>query len=214
MIIKVCGMHQEENVLQLIQQASPDLMGVIFYEKSPRFVEQNQISPGFFRNLPIQKVGVFVNSPLEYVHQKVNDYGLAYVQLHGDEDLEYMQTLRSLSSVKIIKVVRVGDDEVDWQELKKLESPVDIFLFDTQTEKFGGSGKQFNWSVLERYPLNRDFILSGGVNGDSLGTIQALAVKIPWLIGVDINSKFERAPGIKDIDRITTFIQQCRGSLV
>jgi len=213
MIIKVCGMHEEENVIQLTQQASPDLMGMIFYEKSPRFVEQNQSGGGFFKNLSIQKVGVFVNASLEYILQKVGEYGLAYVQLHGDEDLEYMQSLRSLSPVKIIKVVRVGD-EVDWQELKKLESSVDVFLFDTQTEKFGGSGKQFNWSILERYPLERNFILSGGVNADSLGTIQALAVKIPKLIGVDINSKFERVPGIKDIDRITAFVQQCRGSLV
>src|SRR5690606_31636663 len=129
MIVKVCGMHEEENVLQLIQQASPNLMGMIFYEKSPRFVEKNGLGAGFFRDLPIQKVGVFVNSPLEYVLQKIEEYALAYVQLHGDEDLDYMQSLRSLSPVKIIKVVRVGD-AVDWQELKKLESPVDIFLFD------------------------------------------------------------------------------------
>lgn len=213
MIVKVCGMHEEENVLQLIQKASPDLMGMIFYEKSPRFVEQDGLDAGFFRDLPIQKVGVFVNFPLEYVLQKIEEYGLAYVQLHGDEDLDYMQSLRSLSPVKIIKVVRVGD-AVDWQELKKLESPVDIFLFDTQTEKFGGSGKQFDWSILERYPLDKDFILSGGVNAKSLGTIQAFAVKTPRLIGVDINSKFEREPGVKDIDRVASFIQQCRGPLI
>lgn len=213
MIVKVCGMHETENVLQLIQQASPDLMGMIFYDKSPRFVEQKGRDAGFFKELPVEKVGVFVNSDLEYVIEKVEAYGLAYVQLHGDEDVAYMESLRSLSPVKIIKVVRVGD-EVDWQELKALEAPVDIFLFDTQTEQFGGSGKQFNWSILDRYPLDRDFILSGGVNAESLGTIQALAVKIPRLIGVDINSKFEREPGIKDVDRVASFIKQCRGSLI
>ena len=213
MIVKVCGMYEEENVLQLIQQASPDLMGVIFYEKSPRFVEQNMIDAGFFRNLSIAKVGVFVNASLEYVLKKVEEYGLAYVQLHGDEDLEYTTRLRSASSVKVIKVVRVGD-EVDWHALREWEDVVDLFLFDTQTEKFGGSGKQFDWSILERYPFKKDFLLSGGVNSGSLGTIQALAIKQPHLIGVDINSKFENESGKKDINKVKAFVEQCRGSLV
>lgn len=213
MIVKVCGMYEEENVLQLIQQVSPDLMGMIFYEKSPRFVEQNNIDVSFFKSLPIGKVGVFVNASLAYVLQKVEAYGLAYVQLHGDEDLEYTRRLRSASSVKIIKVVRVGD-EVDWHALRELEAVVDLFLFDTQTEKFGGSGKQFDWSILERYPFQKDFLLSGGVNSGSLGTIQALAIKQPHLIGVDINSKFENESGKKDINKVKAFVEQCRGSLV
>jgi phosphoribosylanthranilate isomerase len=213
MIIKVCGMHQEENVFQLIQHASPDLMGLIFYEKSPRFVEQERVEPGFFKSLAVQKVGVFVNADLEYVLQKAEAYSLAFVQLHGDEDLDYVTRLRSSSPIKIVKVVRVGD-EVDWQALRELEAVVDFFLFDTQTEKFGGSGKQFDWSILERYPFQKDFLLSGGVNSASLGTIQALAIKQPHLIGVDINSKFENESGLKDINKIKAFVEQCRGSLV
>lgn len=214
MIVKVCGMYEEENVLQLIQQASPDLMGMIFYEKSPRFVEQNNtIHAGFFKSLPIRKVGVFVNASLQYVIEKVEAYGLAYVQLHGDENSEFTTRLRSASAVKIIKVVRVGD-EVDWHALREMEGAVDLFLFDTQTEKFGGSGKQFDWSILERYPFQTDFLLSGGVNSESLGTIQALAIKQPHLIGVDINSKFENDSGKKDINKVKAFVEQCRGSLV
>ena len=213
MIVKVCGMYEEENVLQLIQQASPDLMGMIFYEKSPRFVEQDRVEPRFFKNLGVQKVGVFVNASLAYVLQKVEDYSLAYVQLHGDEDLDYVRRLRSSSPAKIIKVVRVGD-EVDWHALREVEEAVDLFLFDTQTEKFGGSGKQFDWSILERYPFQKDFLLSGGVNSGSLGTIQALAIKQPHLIGVDINSKFENESGKKDINKVKSFVEQCRGSLV
>jgi phosphoribosylanthranilate isomerase len=213
MIVKVCGMHQEDNVLQLIQHASPDLMGMIFYEKSPRFVEQDRVESAFFKNLAVQKVGVFVNADLEFVIQKVEDYGLDYVQLHGDEDLDYIMRLRLSSPIKIIKVVRVGD-EVDWDALRGLEAVVDLFLFDTQTEKFGGSGKQFDWSILERYPFQKDFLLSGGVNNESLGTIQALAIKQPHLIGVDINSKFENENGLKDINKIKAFVEQCRGSLV
>lgn len=213
MIVKVCGMSERENVLQLLQEAAPDLMGLIFYEKSPRFVERTPVESAFFKNLPIQRVGVFVNAELKYVLEKIENYGLAYVQLHGDESLEYMLQIRSSSPVRIIKVIRVGD-KVDWLELKKLEEAVDIFLFDTQTEKFGGSGKQFDWSILERYPLNKDFFLSGGVNSESLGTIQALAIKNPRLIGVDINSKFEIEPGIKDSNRIKAFIEQCKSSLI
>lgn len=212
MIVKVCGMYRQENVLHLIQQAAPDLMGMIFYEKSPRFVEQEGANPSFFKALPIRKVGVFVNADLPYILQKIEQYGLEFVQLHGDENLQFITDLRAASPIKIIKVVRVGDT-VDWQELKEFESSVDMFLFDTQTEKFGGSGKQFNWSILDRYPLSRDFILSGGVNSDSLGTIQVLAVKMPRLVGVDINSKFESQPGIKDIEKIKSFVQDCRGSL-
>lgn len=212
MIVKVCGMYRQENVLHLIQQAAPDLMGMIFYEKSPRFVEQEGANSSFFKALPIRKVGVFVNADLPYILQKIEQYGLEFVQLHGDENLQFITDLRAASPIKIIKVVRVGDT-VDWQELKEFESSVDMFLFDTQTEKFGGSGKQFNWSILDRYPLSRDFILSGGVNSDSLGTIQVLAVKMPRLVGVDINSKFESQPGIKDIEKIKSFVQDCRGSL-
>src|SRR5690606_24540519 len=147
MTIKVCGMHQEDNVLQLIQHASPDLMGLIFYDKSPRFVEGKGLNLSFFKGLSAKKVGVFVNADTEYVVQKVEDYGLNYVQLHGDEDLDYVTRLRGISSARIIKVVRVGGD-VDWQALRGLETLVDLFLFDTQTEKFGGSGKQFDWSIL------------------------------------------------------------------
>jgi|SRR5690554_1210869 len=213
MIIKVCGMRNRENILQLTQDASPDWMGLIFYEKSPRFVEEGTVDLSFFQNLPIQKVGVFVNADVDYVLQKSNDYSLDYVQLHGDESLEFIQQLRSASPIKIIKVIRVGD-EVDWEGLKKWEAEVDLFLFDTQTEKFGGSGKQFDWTVLERYPLQKKFLLSGGVNSESLGTIQALAIKNPFLIGVDINSSFETEPGLKDIDKVSAFVEQSRGSLI
>lgn len=212
MMVKVCGMSHKENILQLVQKASPDMMGMIFYEKSPRFVSREAVDLSFFRALDIPKVGVFVNAELEDILQKIEGFALDYVQLHGDEPLEFLLQLKAASPVKIIKVIRVGD-RVDWKEMKEMEHAVDLFLFDTQTEKFGGSGKQFDWSVLERYPLNRNFILSGGVNSESLGTIQALAVKVPRLIGLDINSKFEIEPGVKDIDKIRDFLERNRGSI-
>lgn len=213
MIVKVCGMREEGNILELIRDASPDLMGMIFYDQSPRFVIREGMDMNFYKTLEVQKVGVFVNSTLEYILQQINDFALDYVQLHGDETLDFVRVLMSSSPVRIIKVVRVGDS-VDWQELAKWEELVDLFLFDTQTEKFGGSGTQFDWSVLERYPLNTNFLLSGGVNSGSWNTVQAMTVKCPQLIGLDINSKFEREPGIKDVDKIKSFIKECRGSVI
>lgn len=212
MLVKVCGMSHKENITELLQQAAPDLMGLIFYNKSPRFVGRKKVDLSFFRTLDVPKVGVFVNAELENILQNIEDFGLEYVQLHGDEPLEFLLQLKSASPVKIIKVIRVGD-RVDWPKMKEMEDAVDLFLFDTQTEKFGGSGKQFDWSVLERYPLNKNFILSGGVNSDSLGTIQALAVKVPRLIGLDINSKFEIEAGVKNIDKIRDFIQRNKRSI-
>ena len=212
MIIKVCGMSDKENVLQLIADSSPDLMGLIFYEKSPRYVERHGVEAGFYRNLEIPKVGVFVDAPLETVLEKIQDYSLSYVQLHGDESIEYTFNLRASSPVKIIKVCRVGT-EVDWDEIKPFSEVVDMFLFDTQTSKFGGSGIQFDWSIMEQYPFEKNFLLSGGVNEGSVGTIHALSAMVPRLWGVDINSRFEFEPGIKDIKRVGKFKKELKNAV-
>lgn len=212
MIIKVCGMREKANIQELIEQASPDLMGLLFYEPSSRFVEKANVVPDFYRRLFISKVGVFVNGEMEYLLQKINDFALDYVQLHGDETMEYIQKLKSHSSVKVIKVFRVGE-VMDWTELKAYENDVDYFLFDTQTEKYGGSGKQFDWSILEKYPLEKGFLLSGGVDEESLDTIVALSAKVPQLMGVDINSKFELEPGLKDIGKVAEFVKEMRGKV-
>ncbi|HLW19237.1 MAG TPA: phosphoribosylanthranilate isomerase [Cyclobacteriaceae bacterium] len=210
MIIKVCGMRDTDNILELIEKASPDLMGMIFYAGSPRFVEKEKIDYGFYKALPIKKVGIFVNADLEYILQKIDDFALDVVQLHGDESVEFITQLKSVSSIKIIKVIRL-DKLVDWQEVKVFEELVDLFLFDTKTEKFGGSGIKFDWSVLESYPLRKGFLLSGGVDEKSCDTIQALAIKIPQLVGVDINSKFELQAGVKEIEKVRKFVEEVRG---
>lgn len=212
MIIKVCGMRDQENILQLVEKVSPDLMGMIFYDQSPRFIGNDKPDSEFFKSLPVQRVGVFVNSNQKNILQKINDYALDYVQLHGDESLEFISGLKSASPVKIIKACRVGKN-IDWQELEPFDELVDLFLFDTQTEKYGGSGKQFDWAVLESYPLQKGFLLSGGVDAENMDTIHAMAIKLPRLRGVDINSKFEIQPGLKDLEKVTKFIRRCRGSV-
>ncbi len=212
MIIKVCGMKNKENILQLVEKASPDLMGMIFYDRSARFVENTNPDCEFFKTLPVQKVGVFVNSDQANIVQKINDYALDYVQLHGDESAAFIRELKSHTSAKIIKVCRVGK-KVDWQELAPFDHLVDLFLFDTETDKYGGSGKRFDWAVLESYPLKSGFLLSGGIDAENLDTVHAMAIKLPLLRGVDINSKFEVSPGLKDLEKVTRFVQRCRGSV-
>jgi phosphoribosylanthranilate isomerase len=209
MIIKVCGMREQENILQLIESTSPDLMGMIFYGQSSRFVENEQVDFAFYKQLQQTKVGVFVNADLDYVLQKINGFNLDYVQLHGDETVGFIRDIKTVSPIKIIKVFRVGE-AIDWEELQAFEAVVDLFLFDTQTQKFGGSGKQFDWSILEKYPFQKEFLLSGGVDEGSIETLQALAVKIPQLLGVDINSKFEIQPGLKDIEKVRSFVKKMR----
>ena len=213
MIIKVCGMREKENIHQLLEKAAPDLMGLIFYHQSPRFVEKQNELPAFYKTLPVAKVGVFVNAPMDYILSKINGFALEYVQLHGDETVEFVRELKAASPIKVIKVFRIGE-EVDWQDLESFEDHVDLFLFDTQTHHFGGSGKQFDWSVLEHYPFQKEFLLSGGVDQESLDTINALTIKLPQLIGVDINSKFEIRPGLKDILQVSEFVKEMRSRTI
>jgi len=210
MIIKVCGMREADNVRKLTEGEAPDLMGLIFYEKSPRYVDRNSADLNFFRGLKTPKVGVFVDAEIENILQNINDFGLDYVQLHGSESVAFIQKLKKLSRVRIIKVVKVGA-EIDWEELRPFEPLVDLFLFDTQTTKFGGSGVQFDWTVLESYPLQKGFLLSGGVDEGSVEAIEALASKVPLLLGVDINSRFETSPGVKDTAKVQRFLKMVRG---
>ncbi len=207
MQVKVCGMREPENIQKLVQEVGPDLMGMIFYTKSSRYAGGKEGKE--YAAVPIAKVGVFVNAGLQDVLQKVEDYGLSYVQLHGDEDLEFVKTLYKKSPAKIIKVFRV-DDKVNWKTLEQFEPFIDYFLFDTQTKMYGGSGKKFDWALLEKYPLKKKFLLSGGIDEGSSPQIQALAAKVPQLAGVDINSKFEIAPGLKDIEKIRQFVEALR----
>ncbi|MDN3670256.1 phosphoribosylanthranilate isomerase [Echinicola jeungdonensis] len=207
MQVKVCGMREPENIQTLIREVGPDLMGMIFYPKSSRYAGEKEGQE--FSSFPVSKVGVFVNASLEEVLGTVNDYGLSFVQLHGDEDLKFVKKLHQQSAVKIIKVFRV-EDQVNWKSLEPFEPYIEYFLFDTQTKMYGGSGRKFDWALLEQYPLKKQFLLSGGIDEDSASMIHALANKVPQLVGVDINSKFEESPGLKDIGKIRRFVEALR----
>ncbi len=199
MKLKVCGLTEEGNIQEVLDQ-SPDFIGFIFYEKSPRNV--NELRAPFVRSLKgAVKVGVFVNATNEEIQSSVDFFGLDMVQLHGHESLEQVRELKS-KGVSIIKVFRVMDELPS--ELEDYAPYCDLFLFDTYTPKFGGSGKQFDWSILKH--VDHPFLLSGGIGTDDLTRIKSMNLRN--LVGLDVNSKVELSPGVKDIEKVKSLKQQ------
>ena len=191
--LKVCGMRDPDNIKALIN-AGPDFMGMIFYEKSPRYVS-GHIDLSLSQ---IDSVGVFVNPTREEVLDKVKEYGLKYIQLHGSESPEFVSSIKH-ADLMVIKVFRVID-QLPISEMKTFDGIADYFLFDTKTALFGGSGQQFNWEILEAYPFETPYFLSGGIDLEDVPKI--LKMDLPKLYAIDVNSRFEVKPGLKDIQKI------------
>jgi phosphoribosylanthranilate isomerase len=202
MELKVCGMREPENIQRLLSEVKPDWMGLIFYPKSPRYVHDELASR--ISAVAAKKVGVFVNETLEEILKKIELFKLSAVQLHGRETAGFVRELRQNTEVEIWKVVSVAE-QIDWESLSGYVPFVSKFLFDTATAAHGGSGRKFDWTVLESYPFKTGFLLSGGVDEESAPAVFALAQKIPQLQGVDLNSRFEDAPGIKNIEKLKNF---------
>ncbi|OFM82998.1 phosphoribosylanthranilate isomerase [Weeksella sp. HMSC059D05] len=200
--LKVCGNKHINNLMQLAT-LHVDYVGYIFYDQSPRRVENNLLF-SIFPNA--NKVGVFVNDSLSNMVEKVQQYHFDVVQLHGDEPLELIAQLRkALPNTEIWRAISVGD-VTDFEDLEKYQPLIDAFLFDTKTKLYGGSGKQFDWQLLQNYTLDTPFFLSGGLHPTD--TQKLLEIQHPQLLGFDINSGFETAIGVKDIDAIATFQQK------
>jgi phosphoribosylanthranilate isomerase len=180
-------------------------MGLIFYDKSPRFV--NKDFGTTIKKTALKKVGVFVNEDLKKVLEISKEFELSGIQLHGDEDWEYVKELRGKTTATLFKAYSVSS-AIDWKILEPYNPFVDYYLFDTATSQYGGSGKTFNWSLLENYPFQTPFFLSGGISEEHLDEIEKLGKKVSPLKGVDINSKFEIEPGLKDVNRISLFQKQ------
>ncbi len=197
MKLKICGLKYSDNIREIVKY-SPDYLGFIFYENSKRFVGQeldrvvlNSIDSG------IKKVGVFVNATEEVILQKVNEYNLDFVQLHGDESPAFCKQINK--DVKIIKAFGVNG-EFDFLKLNEFKSSIEYFLFDTKTPEHGGSGKQFNWNILKKYDNEIPFFLSGGIDITDIDSI--LQLNKLNIYAIDVNSKFEIEPGLKDINKI------------
>jgi phosphoribosylanthranilate isomerase len=200
MKIKVCGMKEPENIRRLAK-LPVDFMGLIFYPKSPRYA--GNLLPDALSVLPesAKKVGVFVNEQPEVVLAHIEKYRLDYVQLHGDESVETCRIIRKKCSV--IKAFSISE-EVDLEKTNDYQEVCDFVLFDTKTSQYGGSGQQFDWTILDAYKGTRPFFLSGGISTNNSAEIQKIAH--PLLYGIDLNSKFETAPSVKDIERLEEFI--------
>ncbi len=191
-------MRDSKNIEQLLA-LKPDYMGFIFYGKSPRDAEE-VLDQEVLKNFPEQtkKVGVFVNADLGLVKEKVSALGLDYVQLHGDESVEYVAELFAVG-IKVIKVFSVGE-EFNFSELDNYNPYVDFFLFDTKGKARGGNGEVFNWEILKGYNQKVPFFLSGGID---LNNVEALKQLNEMNIhAIDVNSKFELEPGLKDIEKL------------
>lgn len=204
MEIKVCGMRDSNNVRGLIHEVKPHWMGLIFYSKSPRFVADEMAVE--LVNLPVAKAGVFVNESIEEILRRAELFDLKAIQLHGQESIEFVESLSKLTSIEIWKVISVKE-EINWESIERYLPFVSKFLFDTASPKHGGTGQKFDWSVLETYPFDKGFLLSGGIDEESWEEILTFARKNPMMQGVDLNSKFEDAPAMKNIEKLKNFIQ-------
>jgi len=202
MELKVCGMREPENIRSLISDVKPDWMGLIFYPKSPRYVIDEKAAD--LKELPVKKVGVFVNESEAEILRKVDQFSLSAIQLHGSESPDFVKSLAEKTEAELWKVISVGA-QIDWKSLEAYLPYVSKFLFDTATSAHGGSGKKFDWKVLETYPFDKGFLLSGGLDEESSAEVMALRQQIPQLQGVDLNSKFEDAPGLKNIEKLIRF---------
>ena len=198
MNIKVCGITQMKQLKQL-EGLNIDFAGFIFFKGSPRYagdkIDKDEMQTADF---DVKKVGVFVNAGFDEIMQTVEDYGLDVVQLHGDETPELCESLSE--EVEVIKAFRIGEDTGSIDEMiADYDEVCDYYLFDTASPNGagGGTGKQFDWKKIAKSKIEKPFFLSGGISADDIAKIKSF--KHPDYFGIDVNSKFEKSPGVKDM---------------
>jgi phosphoribosylanthranilate isomerase len=206
MFVKVCGMRESANI-QEVARLKPDLMGFIFYPKSKRYVGED-FAPAIIQGVmpEVQTVGVFVNEEVERVMTLVRKYHLDFVQLHGNESPASCQKIKD-KGVKVLKAFGIHEN-FDWEILGPYIGSCDYFLFDTSTKDYGGSGKKFTWNILDNYKQLYPFVLSGGIAPEDGVAIRKIGH--PQLAGIDINSCFEKEPGLKDAGKLEKFMNEVR----
>lgn len=202
--LKVCGMRERDNIKGVVE-LSPDFMGFIFYPKSSRYA--GEMDPSMMSLIPpsIAKVGVFVNESLEHVRAIVQRFSLDYVQLHGDESPSYIDALKGKKNTHrsptlgMIKTVHIDNSLPD--QLSAYKEGVDYFLFDTASASYGGTGRQFDWAILDQYALDVPYLLSGGIGTHDITRIRRM--NIAQLAGIDVNSRFEDRPALKNLKQLS-----------
>ncbi len=206
--IKVCGITDINQAVAL-EAMGVHYIGFIFYAPSKRYVlakmELGDLKK--FTSSAAKKVGVFVNESIEDLFSIVNAAGLDMVQLHGDEDEAYFKAAKAKlgSDVQLIKVFRVGDK---MPAIAPFIEVADYFLFDTDSKMYGGTGAHFNWELLKGHSINKPFFLSGGIGPNDVGGIEVMQQTKAGktLVALDVNSQFEETPGVKNLEKIKTFI--------
>jgi phosphoribosylanthranilate isomerase len=206
MRVKVCGMTQMEQVEQL-PGLGATFAGFIFYPKSPRYVFRHLTTTDLRRENNINKVGVFVNASVDEVLLMVDECRLHMVQLHGDETPRQCEKIADY--VSVVKAFRVSEnDNIEWM-IRPYMEVCDMFMFDTMGAGYGGTGKKFNWSMLQDLTVGKPFFLSGGIEPGDESSLLSFAQEPVGkaLFAVDINSKFEISPGVKDMEKVAAFIK-------
>lgn len=229
MLIKVCGMRDADNI-KAVAALGIDMMGFIFYPKSSRYVSMISSKAGIIPDYSeerlrgqakenatnkssVKKVGVFVDDMPQNIITRIYNYNLDYVQLHGEESPVMIDNLKRTlvpdicSDIKIIKAISIASPG-DVEKCRQYVGNVDMFLFDTRCPTAGGSGRKFDWSILDAYDCEVPFLLSGGIGPDDFDSI--IQINHPQLAGIDLNSKFEIAPALKDVDKLRNFINKIR----
>ena len=207
MNIKVCGITQFKQ-LQQLEALNIDYAGLIFYKDSPRYMGDKLSAKEVKQaDFDLKKVGVFVNPSYSELLDAIDEYGLDIVQLHGNETPEMCEELSA--EVEVIKAFRIaGDQSINIDEMvMPYDAACDFYLFDTAglKESFGGTGQQFDWSILKKAKIEKPFFLSGGIGPDDAKKVKAFSHLD--FFAIDINSKFETAPGVKDMGAILKFLQ-------
>ena len=204
MKLKVCGLTKLDQIDELIS-SNIDFLGFIFYEKSPRYVLKFLTLEEIKSITHSGKIGVFVNETVEKIVEIAKIAELHYIQLHGDENEEFISELKEKLNpeIKLIKVFRIATESENLKfKIQNLKSEVDYFLFDTDSKAFGGTGKIFDWQILNELEITKPYFLSGGISEENVKNVVLLKQK-PFAL--DINSKFEVEPGNKDIQKIIKF---------
>lgn len=214
MLIKVCGMRNAKNI-EDVCRLGVNYIGLIFYEKSPRFVEAKASYPTDIEVIikaTAKRVGVFVNADENFISERVLKYNLDCVQLHGNETVEFCKKLRKMPAMnnkQIFKAINIGTTD-DLQQCTDYEGVVDMFVFDTKSKLAGGNGTQFDWNVLDLYNGNTPYLLSGGIGPDDTWRVSAFVNTHKRCAGIDLNSRFETSPAVKNIEILKQFITELK----
>lgn len=207
MKIKVCGMRDSENI-RAVEALGIDCMGFIFWPQSGRYVGEK---PDYLPECCL-RAGVFVDTAQQDILRKAESFHLDIIQLHGHETPETMASLKDRiaatnPAIRIIKSLSISETE-DLRQTAMYEDVCDAFLFDTKGKLPGGNGRQFDWNILLEYGGRLPFLLSGGIGPEDAERIKAFSA--PGFVGVDLNSRFETAPGHKDVTALKSFIEQLK----